>query len=505
MKIYNTLTRGRRTSSRSSPARSRMYVCGVTVYDLLPHRARAERHRLRRHRRYLRFAGLSGDVRPQLHRRRRQDHQARQRARGSPRARSRERYIAEYREDMAALGVLPPDVEPKATEHIPEMIALIERLIASGVAYAGGRRRLLRGRGGSPPTASSRARTSTSCRPARASRSTSASAIPLDFALWKARQAGRAVVAEPVGPGPAGLAHRVLGDGHAATWARPSTSTAAARTSSSRTTRTRSPSREAATGEPVRALLAAQRLASTCGGRRCPSRSATRSRSATWSPRHDPEALRLYLLGTHYRNPLEFAEERVRGQRARPGAPLAPGRRGRRTRPRRPSPRTRRFLPIAALRAAVRGRRWTTTSTRRRRWACSSTWPESLLRPGEAATAAGGSCGASEELVTLAGVLGLQAPRRADVDETAVNRLIEARAEARRQRTSRADEIRAEIEQLGAILEDTPGGTALECEGPVSEDRVLGRNPVLELLRGDGAASTRSPSSPGATVRAPSS
>ena len=36
---------------------------------------------------------------------------------------------------MAALGCLPPDLEPRATAHIAEMIALIERLIASGHAY----------------------------------------------------------------------------------------------------------------------------------------------------------------------------------------------------------------------------------------------------------------------------------------------------------------------------------------------------------------------------------
>ena len=46
-----------------------------------------------------------------------------------------ERYIEEYRTDMASLGVAPADIEPKATEHMPQMIALIERLIAKGVAY----------------------------------------------------------------------------------------------------------------------------------------------------------------------------------------------------------------------------------------------------------------------------------------------------------------------------------------------------------------------------------
>ncbi|AUX39490.1 cysteinyl-tRNA synthetase [Sorangium cellulosum] len=44
-----------------------------------------------------------------------------------------------YQEDMAALGCLPPDVEPKVSEHIPEVVALIERLIERGAAYVAAR------------------------------------------------------------------------------------------------------------------------------------------------------------------------------------------------------------------------------------------------------------------------------------------------------------------------------------------------------------------------------
>ena len=40
-----------------------------------------------------------------------------------------------FHADMAALGALPPDVEPRATRHIGQMIAMIEKLIASGHAY----------------------------------------------------------------------------------------------------------------------------------------------------------------------------------------------------------------------------------------------------------------------------------------------------------------------------------------------------------------------------------
>ena len=46
-----------------------------------------------------------------------------------------DRYRAKYHEDMAALGVAPPDIEPHATEHIDDIIAMINELIASYSAY----------------------------------------------------------------------------------------------------------------------------------------------------------------------------------------------------------------------------------------------------------------------------------------------------------------------------------------------------------------------------------
>src|SRR5256885_1719778 len=48
------------------------------------------------------------------------------------------RFIEECRRDMQALNIMPADVEPKATEHIPEMIELIGKLIEKGHAYAAG-------------------------------------------------------------------------------------------------------------------------------------------------------------------------------------------------------------------------------------------------------------------------------------------------------------------------------------------------------------------------------
>jgi cysteinyl-tRNA synthetase len=72
----------------------------------------------------------------------------------------------------------------------------------------------------------------------------------------------------------------------------------------------------------------------------------------------------------------------------------------------------------------------------------------------------------AEELKTLAGALGLQGPRRGGLDEARIDRLIDERTAARRDRNfKRADEIRVEIEQLGAILEDKPSGTVWRWKG----------------------------------------
>lgn len=48
------------------------------------------------------------------------------------------KYIDEFQADMAALGILPQDHQPRATEYVPQMVALIERLVAKGLAYAAG-------------------------------------------------------------------------------------------------------------------------------------------------------------------------------------------------------------------------------------------------------------------------------------------------------------------------------------------------------------------------------
>lgn len=134
LRIYNTLTRHKEPFDPLTPGQVKMYVCGITAYDLshIGHARSALVFDVIR--RYFEFSGYAirfvrnfTDVDDKIIKRAGAD--------GVSAEEVSERYIAEYQNDMAHLGILPADVEPKATEYIPQMITLIERLVARGVAY----------------------------------------------------------------------------------------------------------------------------------------------------------------------------------------------------------------------------------------------------------------------------------------------------------------------------------------------------------------------------------
>ncbi len=136
LKLYDTLTREKRPFVPLDPARVRMYVCGPTVYDFA-HIGNARPvivfdvlFRLLRHlygADKVTYVRNITDVDDKIN--------ARAAERGIPIRALTEQTYAEFKADVAALGCLPPTVEPRATEHIAEMKTLIERLIASGNAY----------------------------------------------------------------------------------------------------------------------------------------------------------------------------------------------------------------------------------------------------------------------------------------------------------------------------------------------------------------------------------
>ena len=138
MQFYNTLTRRVEPFAPLDPASPTMYLCGPTVYNYV-HIGNARgpvvfgvlAAALRRRFGGLRYARNITDVDDKIN--------AAAKELGTPISTITDRYAAAYREDMAALGVsgeFAPDMEPEATKHIAQIVAMIERLVADGHAYA---------------------------------------------------------------------------------------------------------------------------------------------------------------------------------------------------------------------------------------------------------------------------------------------------------------------------------------------------------------------------------
>jgi cysteinyl-tRNA synthetase len=137
LSLYSTLSRSKEVFTPIDPANVRMYVCGPTVYDLA-HIGNARPvivfdvlYRLLRHiygTGHVKYVRNITDVDDKIN--------AAAKAKGESIRALTERTAKVFHEDVAALLCLPPDVEPRATEHIAPMIEMIERLIAANYAYA---------------------------------------------------------------------------------------------------------------------------------------------------------------------------------------------------------------------------------------------------------------------------------------------------------------------------------------------------------------------------------
>jgi cysteinyl-tRNA synthetase len=133
--LFNTRTRRLEPFAPQSPDLVTMYLCGPTVYNFV-HIGNARgpvvfdvlASLLRRRYAKLVYARNITDVDDKINK-------AAQDL-GVPITTITDRYTAVYRDDMARLGVAAQDVEPHATAHIPQMVAMIEKLIADGHAYA---------------------------------------------------------------------------------------------------------------------------------------------------------------------------------------------------------------------------------------------------------------------------------------------------------------------------------------------------------------------------------
>src|SRR6186997_2370624 len=201
LKLYDTLSREKRVFHPIDSARVRMYVCGPTVYDFA-HIGNARPvivfdvlYRLLRHlygADHVRYVRNITDVDDKIN--------ARAAERGISIRELTETTYRNFKEDVAALGCLPPTVEPRATEHIEEMKALIERLVADGHAYVAEEHVLFSvpsmpdyGRLSKRPLDEMEAGARVDVAPYKRS--------PLDFVLWKPSKPG-----EPAWPSPSGIA-----------------------------------------------------------------------------------------------------------------------------------------------------------------------------------------------------------------------------------------------------------------------------------------------------------
>jgi cysteinyl-tRNA synthetase len=137
LKIYNTIARDKQDFVPIEPGRVRMYVCGMTVYDFchLGHaRVMVVFDMVTR---WLRASDFDvtyvrniTDIDDKIIRRAGEN--------GETMRALTDRFIAAMHEDADALGVQRPDHEPRATEFVPQMLSLIERLEQKGLAYRAG-------------------------------------------------------------------------------------------------------------------------------------------------------------------------------------------------------------------------------------------------------------------------------------------------------------------------------------------------------------------------------
>jgi len=199
LNVFNTLGNRKEPFEPVMPGKVRMYVCGVTVYDLC-HIGHARANvafdvivRYLRHRGYeVTYVRNFTDIDDKILRRAAET--------GTDYREVSEKYIGAFYRDFDRLGLVRPEAEPRATAHIPEIVALVSRLVAAGLAYTvdgdvyysvKGFREYGKLSGKNVEDLLSGARVEVDDR----------KRDPLDFALWKASKPGEPAWGSPWGPG----------------------------------------------------------------------------------------------------------------------------------------------------------------------------------------------------------------------------------------------------------------------------------------------------------------
>jgi len=306
--VYNTLTKTKEEFQPLEPNKVKMYVCGVTVYDYchIGHARSAVVFDVIY--RYLLFLGYDvvyvrnfTDIDDKIIRRAQEEH--------TDYRTIAERYIEAFYEDMDRLGVLRPTVEPRATEHIKEMIEIIQKLFDKGYAYQSGRdvyfsvERFpgygkLSGRSLEDMMAGARVDIDEHKR------------NPFDFVLWKGSKEGEPAWDSPWGPGRPGwhiecsaMSAKYLGEtfdihGGGKDLIFPHHENEIAQS-------------EAAFGKPFVRYWLHNGFVNINNEKMSKSLGNFLTIREILDKVH-PEALRLFVISKHYRNPVDFSDEAIR-------------------------------------------------------------------------------------------------------------------------------------------------------------------------------------------------
>jgi len=456
LKVYNDLSNRKEDFTPLEPGKVRMYVCGMTVYDLchLGHaRVMVVFDVVYR---YLKSLGYEvtyirniTDIDDKIINRANEN--------GESFNALTERYIAEMHRDTEALGVLEPDDEPRATNHIEEIIDMIRRLIDNGHAYRVENGDVYYSVGSFKGYGKLSGKSIEDLRAGARVDVDEQKREPLDFALWKAAKPGEPAWRSPWGEGRPGwhiecsaMSTCCLGDtfdihGGGADLTFPHHENEIAQS-------------EGATGKPfVRYWL-------HNGFVRINDEKMSKSLGNFFTVREilkhfQAEEIRYFILTSHYRSPLNYDEEHLVNAR---GA-------------------------LTRFYTAMRGLPDTTSAgaedyAERFNQSMDDDFntPEALAvlfelvreinRVRQRDETRAGALAA--ELRRLGGVLGIlqdnpeaylrgAAGDTTALDGEAVETLIQARRDARKNRDwAEADRIRDELKELGVVLEDGPEGTS---------------------------------------------
>ncbi|HEX4647639.1 MAG TPA: cysteine--tRNA ligase [Steroidobacteraceae bacterium] len=200
IRIHNSLTGAKEDLKPITPGVLRMYVCGLTVYDYV-HVGHARMllvfdvvTRYLRHRGYrLTYVRNITDIDDKIIRRAAEN--------GEPITALTERFIAAMHEDCEKLGIARPDHEPRATQYIPQIIVMVEQLIALDYAYVAADGDVMYAVARFPLYGRLSGKRLADLRAGARVEVDEAKRDPLDFVLWKRAKPGEPAWESPWGPG----------------------------------------------------------------------------------------------------------------------------------------------------------------------------------------------------------------------------------------------------------------------------------------------------------------